>query len=487
MTSWLLTFLVHSTLWCGFAWLGLRLYPGAPARLRETIWYTALAASLITPTVHSLTSPDSAVWRLPVPSFIAVGEHESGEESGHRDEVASASVSAGEEAHGKEHATNESQSASAAVLWILLAGGSLAFYLLRLGRLRGRLRDREPVMDPGAARALTALAGRAALAPAPRLTESHDLGSPVALGVGARREICVPARALHELDERELRALLGHEVAHHLRRDTIRLAALNVLQALFFFQPFLRLGVRELRLAAEELCDDWAASQFDDRLAMASCLAEVAGWMVPRDRRIPVPCIGRRRSQLERRVWRLMNEHRSLRSPSGPWRHAGALTLLILAPLIAPALAPGTDGSHEDRPLRDGTRPREHGLAREHELGERRERARARPAPGSPPAGEGDLNKADASFPAHRRPRGDVGKGEETDVGVWPPQQDQENTHDKPPSLPSAPRPWLSRWRSPPAPTTASLNRASSGTVDLDAHDPPRSGAPSNTHKGELP
>ena len=33
--------------------------------------------------------------------------------------------------------------------------------------------------------------------------------------------VCVPGRAFHELDEGELRALLGHEVAHHLRRATV--------------------------------------------------------------------------------------------------------------------------------------------------------------------------------------------------------------------------------------------------------------------------
>lgn len=319
MTTWLLTFVVHSTLWCGLAWLILRFLPLSRARLRETIWYAALAASLITPTFHSLTSPHSAVWRLPVPWLGAVGEHESGDESGHKDAAASISTPAGEEAHGNDDAANESWLASAGTLWLVLAGGSLAFHLLRLERLRGRLRDREPVSDPRASRALAALGRRAALAPPPRLTVSHTLGSPVALGVGIRREICVPARALRELDEKELRALLGHEVAHHVRRDPLRLAALHVLRAIFFFQPFFRLAVRELRVAAEELCDDWAATQFDDHLAMASCLTEVAGWVVRRDRHIPVPCIGRRRSQLESRVRRLTTEHRSVRVRSRPY------------------------------------------------------------------------------------------------------------------------------------------------------------------------
>ena len=107
MTAWLLTVLVHSTLWCGIAWLCLRLFPRTHARLRETIWYTALAASFITPTVHSFTSPESAIWRLPMPSFIAGGEQGHSEGEPDRDDM-SASVPApsGEEAHGEEAAVN---------------------------------------------------------------------------------------------------------------------------------------------------------------------------------------------------------------------------------------------------------------------------------------------------------------------------------------------------------------------------------------------
>ena len=375
MTPWLLTFAVHSTLWCGLAWLSLCFFPGIHARLRETIWYLALAASLITPTAHALISPNSAIWRLPVPSFIAGGEHGSEGEPGRGDGAVSVSLLGREEAHGEDDAASASWVASAGVLWLVLAGGLLALHFVRMGRLRGRLRDREPVTDPRAKGALSTLAGTASLNPPPRLTESHNLGSPVALGVGARREICVPVRALHELDEEELRALLGHEVAHHLRRDTIRLAILHVLQAVFFFQPLLRLAVRDVRLAAEELCDDWAASHAGDHFAMASCLTEVARWVVPRDRHSPVPCIGRRRSQLELRVRRLMTGNRSPRTPSGRWRHVSRAGLLILTPLLAPAVAPGADRSHEARRALAGAWPRAHGEAGEHELRDRRERS----------------------------------------------------------------------------------------------------------------
>lgn len=357
MTAWLVSFLVHSTLWCGVAWLGLRLFPGAPARLRETIWYTALAASLITPTVHTITAQESAIWRLPIPSFVAGTEHHSGEDRGHEDGVAAVATVPRPEAHGEEMAVSAIRKAAAGTLWLALAGSLLALYFLRLERLRRRLRDRMPVVDPRASSAVAALSGRAGLKSPPRLTKSRNLGSPVALGLGTRREICVPDRALRELDEGELRALFGHEIAHHLRHDVIRLAILNVVQAVLFFQPLFRMAVRDVLLAAEEQCDDWAASQFDDRFAMASCLTEVARWVVRSDRRTPVPCMGRRPSQLELRVRRLIDGHSSLGTPSRTWRRVGAVGLLALAPLFAPAVAPATGESHEERPASEGVRP----------------------------------------------------------------------------------------------------------------------------------
>lgn len=365
MMAWLLAFLVHSTLWCGLAWAALRLFPRTHPRLKETIWCTALAASLITPTTRAFVSPEAAIWRLPVPGFVSGAEPPDAEgEHGEHDRggvVAPIPLRTGEEVGGSgeaAHSEREAAHSDAAVspgwygpagaAWLALAAGLLALYFLRLAVLRVRLRHRESVTDPRASRALAALSRRAALDSPPRLTESHALGSPLALGAGPRREVCVPVRAFHELDDGELTALLGHEIAHHRRRDTIRLGILNVLQAVFFFQPLIRLAVREVRLAAEEQCDDWAASQLEDRFAMASCLTEVAGWVVRRDRSIPVPCIGRRRSQLELRVRRLLDEPGSPRLPAGVWRGMSVVGLLALAPLFAPAVAPAGDLPHED-------------------------------------------------------------------------------------------------------------------------------------------
>ena len=270
--------------------------------------------------------------------------------------------------------------------WLAIAAGLVLCYVGRLEALRRRLRQREIVQDPHASRALEELSRRAGLHKAPRLTESDHLGSPIALGFGERREICVPSRALHELDQGELSALLGHEVAHHLRRDTLRLGVLNTLQAVFFFQPLFRLAGREVHFAAEEQCDDWAAGQLEDRFAMASCLAEVAAWVVRQDRHIPVPCMGRRRSQLEIRVRRLIDEHRALEAPARVWRRLGAAGLLAFAPWLAPAVGPTSETSHPEplsiqRELREGHDRERH----EHFEGPRWERHDRREHGGSVP------------------------------------------------------------------------------------------------------
>ncbi len=347
--GWLLAFLVHSTLWLSLAWLWTRLRPGMHARVREMIWYTAIAASRITPTVQALAPAEAAFWRLPVPVALAsspAGDHRATETS-----AAAHDAREGAEHRGAPLSAEPPPARWRALVpwaWLTVAGVLLLGCLGRIEALRRRIGRREDVRDPRALLALDRLRRRAGLSGTPRLTVSADLGSPIALGIGRSSEICVPTRALHELDREELRALLGHEIAHHMRHDALRLAALNALQAAFFFQPLLRLAARGIHRAAEEQCDDWAAMQIEDRLAMASCLTEVAAWVLRRDRRLPVPCTARRRSQLGRRVDRLMDERRSSEAPGGFWRGLGCVGLLAAAPWLAPSLAPTGEPPHED-------------------------------------------------------------------------------------------------------------------------------------------
>jgi beta-lactamase regulating signal transducer with metallopeptidase domain len=354
MTTWLLLFTLHSTLWCGLAWVWLRFRPGVHPQMRELVWHTALAASLLTPTAQMFVSPQSTVWHVRVPPLVAPAE------DGHS--------TRGE--HGSErHVVAELDWRTAANgVWLAGAFGLLVRYLGRREALRRRLLQRETVRDDRAERTLERLSRAAGLLSAPRLTESESLGSPIALGVANRREICMPSRALCELDGEELTALLAHEIAHHRRRDTIRLGVLRLLEAVFFFQPLIKLVGHDLQRAAEELCDDWAASQLDDHYAMASCLTEVAGWVAQQDRTIPVPCMGRHRSQFAVRVHRLLSDERGTLEPSNKaWYALGSVGLLAVAPWIAPGLAASEELDHDEAVIEEQRHDREPRREEHHE------------------------------------------------------------------------------------------------------------------------
>lgn len=327
MTAWLISFLVHSSLWLGLAWFLTLLFTSMHARTREAIWYTAIVASLLVPSIHALAPASFAsLWTLPIPSALLSS---SGSDQGAVNFVASRFAE-----------SRESWQGYALLAWIAISGAFLLFYVARLSMLRRVLSPSEIGGASRAAVVLTWLSQRAGLRRPPRLTESESLSSPIALGFGMRAEICVPTRALHELDNEQFRAMLGHEVAHLLRRDPLRLGALHLLQAVFFFQPLYRIAGCELQRAAEEQCDAWAASFIEDRLAVASCLTVVAGWLLPQHRQFPVVGMTRGRSSLTRRVNRLMDAQITIGSRGKLWRVLGSTSALLVAPWLAPSLAP---------------------------------------------------------------------------------------------------------------------------------------------------
>ena len=323
MTLWLLSFLVHSTLWLGAAWLGMRLAPDLHPRTRETVWYTAIAVSLITPTLHAVGPHQFAgLWVLPLP---AAWRLPAGVVPG------AAGISA-----APFSALGTGWQAIAVWAWSVVAEVLLLRYWARLAMLRRWLAPHWAGERGDETRALASISRRAGLRRPPRLRESDSLGIPIAVGVGSRAAIYVPTRAFHELDQEQFGAMLGHEVAHHMRRDPVRLGFLNVLRAVLWCQPLLRVAAREVHRAAEQQCDAWAA-RHTDRLVVAGCLTHVAGWLMAQQRRLPAVGMAHSRSQLVARVDRLLDEGSQLPARSGVWRWLGAAVVIVAAPWLAPA------------------------------------------------------------------------------------------------------------------------------------------------------
>ena len=79
----------------------------------------------------------------------------------------------------------------------------------------------------------------------------------------------LPERAVKDLCEDELRALLAHELAHLVRGDSSWLCISRVVCSCLAFQPLNHLARREWQRAAEFLCDNWAVSRTQTPLALA--------------------------------------------------------------------------------------------------------------------------------------------------------------------------------------------------------------------------
>ncbi|MCY2959456.1 MAG: M56 family metallopeptidase [Planctomycetota bacterium] len=229
-------------------------------------------------------------------------------------------------------------------LWALVAGTALVRRILGWRALSLSLAGAEPVTDSDALATFDDLCRRAGLPRtgprAARLRVAPLLASPVTCGI-LRAQICVPSRALRDLDEDEFGALLGHEIAHAARHDPAWLVIFRAVEVLLCVQPLNRVVARRIEDDAELLCDDRAVVWTGDRLPLASCLTEVASWLVPPDRGPRLAAgMAAHGARLTRRVERLVDEgHRPDTGTRRPLLTAAALVLAGSAVAVVPGFA----------------------------------------------------------------------------------------------------------------------------------------------------
>jgi len=110
-----------------------------------------------------------------------------------------------------------------------------------------------------------------------RLTVSDHLTVPIAFGL-FRPEICLPPWVITDLDQDRQSAVLAHELSHLIRRDQYWLALSHTLEHLFFFQPLNRFARLHIQSYSEYACDAQAVKLIgsDGSLKLAKCLIGVA-------------------------------------------------------------------------------------------------------------------------------------------------------------------------------------------------------------------
>src|SRR4051812_5519242 len=300
LTTWLLTYAVHGAMFTALAAVAERTRWGAVPSRRDAFWKLALVGGIVTSTgfVAAGSAPASAAVHLSPQGVIAPALTSDG------------------------------------VFWLATGWMAittiLALRTVRAWRLGVRHAGRCRVIRRGRA----AMHLREILGPAAdrvTLSCSRTLHVPIAFA----REICVPVRALRELPDDELRALLAHEAAHVVRRDAVWLMIAAAVRALGWWQPLNLVAAARLRLAMELSCDERAAAEPRERAALARCLIKVAEWNV-RDDGAVLAAMASRGSALRRRLESLLDDAPRRRRAVGPWLAvtAVAVPVVCLAPVV---------------------------------------------------------------------------------------------------------------------------------------------------------
>lgn len=374
VASWLITYLIHSTVLLGGAWCVTRLGLIRGPAGRESLWKAVMVAGLVTASAqvgftalrNARSSDDPSIWayrseaaaldgaldaasadkirvilRARVDSAGAPADPARGEDlriaplPKRRIEarVAEAGAACMEALRGPLPPDERVKAAVGAcanggLRWteILLAVWTAGALLLlaRLARdrwlLRSVLAERSPVPSGEAREVLDELMGASGLRGQVRLSAAPTLESPA---VVAHREICLPLRPEDGLTVEELRVVLAHELAHLIRGDLVWGLISRVLSAVLFVQPLNRLAQREIEAEAEFLCDDWAVARTGDPVGLARSLTRVSEWLTT-PRRAPLLAMVREGgSPLLRRVKRILD-------PAGEAHGSSRLRVLVM-------------------------------------------------------------------------------------------------------------------------------------------------------------
>jgi HEAT repeat protein len=338
LLAWLLTYLIHSTLLLGVAWLVTRRRRLEPAAA-EVLWKVALVAGLVTGTIQSrLQLRTHAAVTLPVATLPQAAPLNQPAASADPGREAGVSGSTGAAVAVPTVSRVPSLPLVVVLLWGAIALGWSLHYVARRLILVGRLADRRAVSDGPLAATLAELRHTAGYRRRVHLTTARTISSPVALGLS---EICVPELALSELGAEQQRSMLAHELAHLARRDSLWLGGASLIERFFFFQPLNRLARRELETTAEYLSDEWAMRKTGSPVALAKCLATVAEWIQASPLGVPVAGLAERRSLLVSRIARLLDERR-VSSPTSRrgWAVAAGLGVVVTV-TAAPRVSQG--------------------------------------------------------------------------------------------------------------------------------------------------
>ena len=241
---------------------GLRVLRGAPATTRHAVCWTALVAILGLPFVPFLwtavwaagsapAAAPAAAFALPAPS---------------------AGLSAPLVRLPALFSATSVLLGAAWMLWTMLQAVRVMRDVRWLQRARRRCRALPPAIaarfSPATTRLVAETGARVVLCDAVRAAAVLGGGQPV---IGLQR------RLVHALSDSELNAVLVHELAHVLRRDSLATVVQRAVHVLVGWHPGVWWVMGRLALEREMACDEAALAEAGGPKAYATCLTRIAG------------------------------------------------------------------------------------------------------------------------------------------------------------------------------------------------------------------
>ncbi len=333
IASWLLTYLLHSTVLLSVAFVISRLLGEKHLALQETLLRAALVGGLITASLQVGLRVEPTVG-----VFHIIGVDQGNAVT--TDIPGSTGPSAA--AHDTTTVATpvftgilENLKSAWPVLLLLLWGAGMLLSLCKLGRsvldLRRLLTTRH--FHP-ADRLFNRLARIMGLRRPVLLSTSRAIAMPFATGI-RNPEVCCPER-VNDLALEHQEGLYAHELAHLARRDPSWQLIYRLGEAVLCLQPLNRAVRSRLEEVAEHLTDDRAVACTGDHLGLARCLVVMAHWGTGPQPGLPAAAFASG-PRLDRRIGRLL-ERRSTSRAESIWVVPLAGCFLIACALTLPAV-----------------------------------------------------------------------------------------------------------------------------------------------------
>ncbi len=333
---------------------GLRLLRGAPAATRHAACWAALAAILSLPFMPLVWSAAQTMTSAPSTATVAATGTTATNNSGPAPLLRLPAI----------FSVTSVLLLAAWMLWTMLQVVRVVRDVRWLQRARRRCRALPDAVgarfSSETRRLVAATHARVVLCDAVRAAAVLGGGQPI---VGLHR------RLVGALSDRELNAVLVHELAHVLRRDSLATMVQRAVHVLVGWHPGVWWVMRQLALEREMACDEAAVAEAGGRKAYATCLTRIAR-LAQRATLFPDLALGMLpASGLRRRVMHLLQPGRLSRRTAG-WvsgtlcTSLGALTIAMGTIVVVgePAAAEGigaleTVTSRLAQPLQDDLLP----------------------------------------------------------------------------------------------------------------------------------